>query len=248
VLDYIRDCELTAELSPILSTASSSDHATVDEIALVEICNSESPLIEESTLEGPDISGTGILPFPRLESDDQKPNMQFKKDESEDLVPPASPVLCAAEVSPFKRWLSTLRRRHDHGSGDRSNSLWDGESATPQSRHQKAFSLSSSTGVLTAVKSATLTLAGTSIAPTSRHARHGQLHSDNASNSFRGPRLSMDSVSPYIETGIDCKAWFRSIQRRNIVEEILQSEESYISDMKVMVHVRPLHMFNDTEC
>ncbi|KIW08936.1 uncharacterized protein PV09_00852 [Verruconis gallopava] len=139
--------------------------------------------------------------------------------------------------SPFKRWLSTLRRRHSLGTFMPDRDPWLDRTSTSRLGHHKASSFSSSIGFLTAVKSANLTLAGTSIAPTSKHGRKPHVNSDNTSISCHGPRASVESNTGSIEPTLDGQAWFRSIQRRNIVDEILSSEESYISDMKAMIHI-----------
>lgn len=139
--------------------------------------------------------------------------------------------------SVFRRWLGSLKRRRIEPVPKLSASRWLDGTISRHSAHPKSSSISSSVGFLAAVKSASMTLAGTSIAPASKYGRRNHLHSDNTSVGFAGPRLSMESTTPSIEPTIDGKAWYRSIQRRNIIEEILKSEESYISDMKAMIHV-----------
>ena len=230
VLNYIRDFDLTRETPPPPPSRDSS----VYELAKEEL----DPLEEASTQELPvdDVleSEGSVVPFPPRE-----PASELATSERDDHihlnVPDRLNEHNFANSSPFKRWLSTLRKRHDD-IGPRHNTQRQDPAQSPRSGHLKSLSISSSMGILTGVKSAALTLAGTSIAPTSRYGRQGHFHSDTTSH--HGPRLSIDSMSPSVEVTIDRKAWYRSVQRRNIVEEIVQSEASYISDMKAMVHVR----------
>jgi len=163
--------------------------------------------------------------------------------------PPAK----ASEALPFKRWLSTLRRRnHEKRNAAAKHSF--GQSALDESKgnqmqssspqhtnvqfgHQKSLSNSSSLGFVTAIKSASMTLASTSIAPRSRRGqRSGHLRSDHGSSGFSEVRMSFDSRKSF-EPIMDEKAWSRSVQRRKIIEELMESEESYIADMKALVNV-----------
>lgn len=239
VLNYLRDFDLTPERRAPSSIASS-----VYELAPEQAEKTQDAASSEQSAGDLQSSEDSVLPFPPLEAittegllpAEDMPEESTAEQESPRIFQSPEPV----DASPFRRWLSTLRKRHDHAAIRGGSHAPLNSQSSPQSGHQKSLSMSSSMGILTGVKSAALTLAGTSIAPTSRYGRQGQLHSDNASASCRGPRMSIDSVSASTEYGIDGKAWYRSIQRRNIVEEILQSEESYIADMKAMVHVRSL--------
>jgi hypothetical protein len=157
-----------------------------------------------------------------------------------------------SESFPFTRWLSTLRRRNhqkknihriceeptlphmNDGPQFRNSTL---ERNDIKSGHRKSLSLTSSLGFITAVKSASMTLASASIAPHSRNgAKSGHVRSDHGSSAFSDIRMSVDSRGA-VESGMDEKAKHRSMQRQKIIEEIIQSEESYIADMKALVNV-----------
>jgi hypothetical protein len=147
----------------------------------------------------------------------------------------------------FKRWLSTLRRRKHHKrkaiiAHEDQNSMADqAVNVTAQGNtktaHMKSLSLTSSLGLITAVKSASMTVTSASIAPHSRRGtRSGHLRSDHDSSGFSDVRMSFDSKGS-ADPGMDARAKNRATERRKIVEEMLESEESYISDMKALVNV-----------
>lgn len=153
---------------------------------------------------------------------------------------------------PFRRWISTLRRKNSKNVGplkvrEERWSLDDFEEpvsarlALPRRQtinsHRKTSSWSSS-GFVEAVKSARAGLGSLNVAPPGRRNRKSILRSSDVSSrvSHSGNRTSMDSGhgSTYL---IDEAAWARGIQRRRTLEELVSSEESYISDLKVLVNV-----------
>ncbi|KAE9988827.1 hypothetical protein EG328_007431 [Venturia inaequalis] len=157
------------------------------------------------------------------------------------------------EQLPFKRWLSTLRRKNQQRHQDVLSHLqspaFDEAYRLPplesprqhsarHAGHRQSLSLTSSIGLLTAVKSASMTWTATSLATKSRvDTRSARLRGDNRSSRFSDVRMSFESTAPSVENAIDEKAWARSVQRRKIVEELLYSEENYIVDMKALVNV-----------
>jgi len=152
---------------------------------------------------------------------------------------------------PFKRWISTLRRRNlqrKKGLTPRIErwSLDDSDVDTPpktehrvpSSGHRKSGSLTSSLAFVVGIKSASITLASTSVAPRSgKGGRGSHLRNGNRSSGFSDARVSMDSATPSLGPIMDEEAWLRSLQRRRILEELISSEESYLGDMKVLVGV-----------
>ena len=84
---------------------------------------------------------------------------------------------------------------------------------------------------VTAVRSATATLASASIATLSRRTtkwRRGQQRSSLVSD--REPRPSIDSV----RSVIDEAAKQRSRKRREKIEELIRTEENYVADVKAL--------------
>jgi hypothetical protein len=161
-------------------------------------------------------------------------------------------------VSPFKRWLRTLKRRHIappeilHPPSERwtmddfdpAPLVTPTRTPRPELRHRKTLSSVSSAAVLSAVKTASVTLASLSLYPRSRRsARNSLVRDDNSHPSFSHGRNSFDSMAtsnPMIDDG----TWFRSMQRNRIVEEIVSSEESYIRDLKTLINVRKTYLVN----
>lgn len=229
VLNYIRDVGQSAETPPSPSKA-----LPLREIPRDPECDEDFQASTVLATRQVQESEDSVEPFPPLEPTAIDHTCQIS--ERNEMVDGTEIVRAVGGPSPFKRWLSTLRKRHPSTENPQGTTRRLGQLHSPRSGHHKTNSLSSSMGMLTAVKSAPLTLAGTSIAP-STQGRQSYFQSDAASMSFRGPRLSIDSASPPVELIADSRAWYRSIQRRNVVEEIMESEESYISDMKAMIHV-----------
>jgi hypothetical protein len=163
-------------------------------------------------------------------------------------LPPAA----VDNSQPFRRWLSTLRRRHIHRQNDHVSGIlrssFDTENQSglvlpPSLRFQKPLrrnseSMASSMGCITTVKSASMTVASTSIAPRSDAGLQGIGRVGNRSSHYSDARRSFDSHRGPLGPIIDESAWLRSLQRRKVVEELIASEEGYIADLKVLINVR----------
>ena len=151
----------------------------------------------------------------------------------------------------FRKWMHSLRGQSPrHSSPLRGNALkvreerWslddDSPTAKPtqsqaqqQSRHKKHSSWSSS-GFVTAVKTAAATITTPSSPKAKRLSllRNSQRSSCTSQATKRG---SFDSnASPRL---IDDAAWERARQRRRTIEELVDSEESYVADLKVLANV-----------
>jgi hypothetical protein len=108
----------------------------------------------------------------------------------------------------------------------------------PGSPRPCSDSLSSSMGCIMATRSASTTVASTSIAPHSeRVGAQPKARMGKRSSTFSEVRKSTDSNAANLGPILDESAWLRSVQRRKIVEEIISSEESYIGDLKVLINV-----------
>lgn len=162
------------------------------------------------------------------------------------------PHTTASKTHPFRRWMTTLRRKNSRRQGNliprlERWSLDDFDDVKPAkltlpgnentTKHKKSSSWSSS-GFVTAVQSATASLVPLSIAPQSRKTRRsGLLRSGHRSSKISDGvnRASIDSSQG--SQIIDEAAWGRAIQRRRTLEELVSSEESYIADLKVLINV-----------
>jgi hypothetical protein len=155
---------------------------------------------------------------------------------------------------PFRRWMSTLRRRHIHRRNDPMTELpsvavemiEDDALLFPpivpitETVRRLSGSMSSSMGCVTAIHSASITVASASIAPRSDTpgvADKGRL--GKRSSHYSEARKSTESHGGALSTIIDEGAWLRSAQRRKVVEELISTEESYIADLKVLVNASP---------
>jgi hypothetical protein len=150
---------------------------------------------------------------------------------------------------PFEKWVRSLNRkatlRHREADSTAKTGAPDGDFYSLQSRELTRQRLRKSTsgsslGFVTALKSASISLASFSIATKSRNLGHTSKHqkterSSRASN--LGPRASEDSA--YVARGIanDVAVTNRSIRRRRVLEEIISTEEGYVGDIKFLMNV-----------
>ena len=151
---------------------------------------------------------------------------------------------------PFRRWMSTLRRksskrqlrlnpREERWSLDDFDEVQQSKFLPHKGRHRKSSSWSSS-GFVTAVKSAGISLTTLSTVPQSRLTRRSTLIRSSNRSSWQSQSLTRESLDhdrPQIQV-IDEAALSRAVQRRKTLEELVFSEESYIADLKVLVNVR----------
>ena len=157
---------------------------------------------------------------------------------------------------PFSRLIGTLRaqgpkRRHSLTVRKERWILDDFDEAKPpghdlpQSRrfngHQKASSWSSS-GIRNVIKSATVRLqSATNRARSPMFSRTRRFKSNRDSRiSNAASRVSMDGDQSAAQM-VDRAARDRAVQRRRILEELISSEESYVADLKVLLHVSAPH-------
>ncbi|KAF2127906.1 hypothetical protein P153DRAFT_318981 [Dothidotthia symphoricarpi CBS 119687] len=165
-------------------------------------------------------------------------------------VPNPDPPTAQINSQPFRRWMTTLRRRHVQRQKEHapepsrlSFDIVDGDAAVfpplsmlhPSTR-RTSESMSSSIDCVTAMKSASMTIATTSIAPRSDAGIPSRGRLGNRSSNFSEVRRSLDSHRGALGPVIDESAWLRSLQRRKVVEELIASEESYIADLKVLIN------------
>ena len=152
--------------------------------------------------------------------------------------------------TPFKRWMSTLRRRNGVSRGtvtareerwvldDFDKDIASDEPLVGDADHKRSKSGTSSLQIIKAVTSASVTLASTSIAQMSR--RDGMIarvKSENRSSRLSANRGSLDSTAFSVSTSVDYGALTRSVQRRNILEEVISSERGYIGDLRALESV-----------
>ena len=145
-------------------------------------------------------------------------------------------------LKPFRRWVSTLRRRRKHQSTPSvtpRSERWmlddfDDTPLEPRPLHAKSGSISSSIRFVGGVKSATVTLASTSIAPLSRRAsKWRRTHNRSSILSGSDPRPSIDTQRSVLDEAGN----LRSRKRREKLEELIRTEESYVADLRALSNV-----------
>ena len=233
------------------STPSTGEIDSLIDIDLNAGCGEDSPGDENSAV---DISG-GFRP--RLSFDPAiEDTLETRKAQAISNVDGEhqSPSILTPFISryPFRRWMRSLRYRSPGKSPARKNSLtvrqerwslddFDEKPAVSstsshnrkRSGHKKTPSWSSS-GLVTAVKSAAVGLATTQSPNGKRlsQLRNSQRSSGTSQATARGSTESQ--ASPRI---MDDAAWERARQRRRAIEELVDSEESYVADLKVLDNV-----------
>ncbi|KAI1433737.1 Dbl homology domain-containing protein [Xylaria sp. CBS 124048] len=186
-----------------------------------------------------------------LENDDEAstrstdlPRFSIGQDDASDIEDePEDPSTSGPR--PFLKWMKNLQRRaHRHTFGPDTlesfpEHLFDRE-AVRYTRHRKSSS-GSSFGFVTAVKSATISLASASVRTRQRkHAARSSIHTraDHSSRgSFSAPRVSEDSTCVERSLYTDPAVTERLLQRRRILEELITTEESYIGDIRFLMNV-----------
>jgi len=154
----------------------------------------------------------------------------------------------------FNRWMRNIQKRRMtvNGPMDKSEKSYvDGLDPPNKRRHQKSSSESSS-GFVTAVKSASISMASFSIAPPSKRTgvssrRNKTEISSRASNTGRQSEdTSFVARSAVVDQGVSN----RLLQRRLVLEELIATEENYIADVKFLQNVSEMGLVSvsKTQC
>lgn len=179
--------------------------------------------------------------------------------EDEDGHPEPPDCQVPAPEPPFNKWLKNLKKgsgrrktvscdidgsalererefffNHSLGTSDSAgNSDWARARKNETFGHKKSSSGSSSFGFVTAMKSASISLASFSVAPRSRRTGISSHHNraDRSSKTSYVARLSEDG------SFIDQAVTNRLLQRRRILEEIIGTEEGYVADIRFLMNV-----------
>ncbi|KAL6858521.1 Dbl homology domain-containing protein [Trichoderma novae-zelandiae] len=152
---------------------------------------------------------------------------------------------------PFHKWMRTIHRRARHRptlsdegiSSLRSPFESDVHSRTPpwKRTHHRQSSSGSSFAFVSAVRSASASLASVSAVARSRRttARSQGFSATERSSraSISGPRASEDSGVLENQSLADLATIERSLQRRKVLEELIGTEEGYIGDVRFLMNV-----------
>lgn len=151
---------------------------------------------------------------------------------------------------PFSRWMKSLHRRvsqRDYGNVWSPDTGWENlecsgtyQRSVRRRLSRQLSSSGSSLGFIEAVQSASISIASASaISRSHRHHRFSNCRSRTERSSrasLSAPRFSEDSI-PFEKVSIDVAAVQRSLRRRQIIEELINTEESYIGDIRFLIHV-----------
>lgn len=240
------------------SFASSALRGTRTTDSPFDLDNVHHALVGVAENEGTSYESPLVAPLP--DSDDESDDDQFgskfllQQTNFGTAVVDHSPSSIHAESNKgpvFKRWVSKLKhKRHPQPQcTSPRKERWtlddfDRKPATlPRSppkqcytsAHHKSDSQNSSMRFITSIRSATVTIASASIATVSRRTskwRRGHQRSSILSGSE--PRMSADSA----RSMMDEAARQRSKKRREKLEELIRTEESYVADVKALSNVR----------
>ncbi|KAL5085339.1 hypothetical protein Trisim1_010672 [Trichoderma cf. simile WF8] len=174
---------------------------------------------------------------------DQSPTPEIESENLEQLK----------SQGPFHKWMRTIHRRaqHRHTRSDESfGSLRppfdpDVHSRTAHWRrtHHRQSSSGSSFAFVSAVRSASASLASASVSVVARSRRNvprsqGFSTTERSSRaSISGPRASEDSGLQENQSLANLAAMERSLQRRRVLEELISTEEGYIGDIRFLMNV-----------
>lgn len=182
--------------------------------------------------------GGPALPFPPKPIDSFKGIQQTAQDSS-----------FQQQKHPFHTWVKSLKRRATRKSIMEGHGLdkhpwaarWPDanyQDLSSTSRYGKSSS-GSSFGFVSAVRSASVSLASASVVARSRRNNsHCPSRTDRSSrDSMPGPRISEDSMASDGALALDLASVKRSLQRRRILEELINTEENYVGDIRFLTNV-----------
>lgn len=231
-------------------------------LARPELCSSLDELVDRPDLRKVDsetwdtldrIAALSYTPVPIL--------AEFRSHEADGPLasngPHTKEIAPQPKEKPFHRWMKSLRRRsrrrqalyrhymdQELSAGAHLTGADDSDSYQRRFGHCKSLSGSSS-GFITAVKSASISLASISIVTRSRgntawssRPDHRTDRSSHASGAVG--RFSEESCFDWAPA-VDRAVTERSLQRRRILEELISTEESYISDLRFLMNVGSSH-------
>ncbi|KAL2165184.1 hypothetical protein VTH06DRAFT_480 [Thermothelomyces fergusii] len=154
-------------------------------------------------------------------------------------------------AKPFQKWMKTLHKRvlrQQEALGCDGNAMagphepWGGYSAAMgAARRRDSSSESSSFAFVAAARSASISMASTSLWTrswiTTGRSSCGRKTERSSRASMSGPRVSEDSYRSERQGPVDPGVVERALQRRHILEELISTEENYIRDVKFLMNV-----------
>ncbi len=232
-------------LAPDLPSRTSMDSEDVDRVSIDNEGGSVSSEKEQLRNTLANISALGLS----LTAESPREHSTVPRDRFtlEELEPSR---MLSEEPRPFNKWVKSLQRRaagarRQTVSCDTDSTTLEQEgfsfpSSSRRHGHQKSSSSSSSSfDFVTAMKSASISLASYSVAPKSKRTGVSSRH-QRAERSSRTSNAGRRSEDSYVSRGtiMDQAVANRLIQRRRILEELISTEEGYVADVKFLMNVR----------
>ncbi len=151
---------------------------------------------------------------------------------------------------PFHKWVKTLHRRRaerqrlqmTHGEDQMPSTLDHRSNTVGSSSHRRQSSSVSSFAYVTAIRDASVSGFATSVEASSRKRKarssKGQSRTDRSSRQSVSIRFSEDEFSEYrSQPYADAAVLERSRQRWRILDELIETEEGYVGDIKFLMNV-----------
>ena len=141
-------------------------------------------------------------------------------------------------VHPFKRWVNSLRTKKGRRPGlEKYVEGWptlDGNNPSPYqgSQEQQWEQLSGHSSQLGTVKTTSMSITSQSVVRSRGNTQSTTNHSGNSDT-----RMSVDSLRPSLSHAVDDAAHSRSIKRRQLLQEIVNTESDYVSGLKSLSNV-----------
>lgn len=239
--------DTTSPQSQYGETAALSDLGPLEDVDLNSLCDTEDFGVLHHQGLSVDVKGQGFVSAPRHTSATSQENEPVKSF----VVATSHPF---TNGRPFRKWVGSLRRQ----SRVRKRTLtarqerWtlddiddDGGIDKPtiphrpgESGHKTSKSWSAS-GVVTSVNTGTSTSGSkhTGLSPGGNQ-RSYVLRTNKRSRLSSAPGDKPIHESQQLTMASDQEACDRGIQRRKILEELVSSEEGYVADLKVLLHVK----------
>lgn len=189
------------------------------------------------------ITNLGLSFNENIDNGNQKTFERFSLDDTAD-----SGTKSFEPKKPFNKWTKNIewhamhRRKTiscDRSISTKNKDFFESPGTQRRSAHKKSSS-GSSFSFVSAVKSASISLASISAAARSKKtmASSRQNYTDRNSKGSNHVGTSEDSSSIAKSIIIDEAVTKRSLQRRRVLEEMISTEENYVADVKFLTNVR----------
>ena len=268
--DSISSLSLSHTLSTQASHLPNGDVATPplldDQVfASVEDAEAEAELFPGAAMDVDGLNVDGRTQWDPLDTLDKLPatGLEDTATQKQDLgnteyLPQEAHSEAKKPNKPFRRWMKTLhkralRRQEACGLEDGMAPCivdLDSASSINGSAHHGRSSSGSSFGFVAAVRSASVSLTSASVLSRTRKnillSARGHSRTDRSSRaSVSGTRRSEDSFCLDRQVSADPAVIGRALQRRRILEELINTEESYIGDVRFLMNAcgRPCMVF-----